>query len=155
MNSQEIEIRKRIEEAKKVKADCDIQIAKYDIQLLNLDKQVEETVKEETVKTETGYPISFINQNCGHIPIIEDVLNDGTLVFKRNHKSNYTMFELAVLESNMRTIKGTKIFKKLSELTGIGEYTIRRLTKGIATGKYDELFEKWDKLQDSIIFDEY
>ena len=65
------------------------------------------------------------------------------------------MHELAVLETNMRTITGDKIFKRMGDLIGVSEYTVRRLTKGIATGKYDKLFQKWDKIQDKIIFDEY
>lgn len=155
MNKEEIELRIKIEEHEKRKAECDKNIGRLKLQLLKLNKKEEEIIKEESVKTETGYPIIFINQNCGHIPIINDVKEDGTLVFQRNHKSSYSMYELVVLDTNMRTITGTKIYSRLAKLIGVSEYTVRRLTKGIATGKYDKLFKKWFKVQDKIMFDEY
>ena len=155
MNKEEIELRIKIEEHEKRKAECDKNIGRLKLQLLKLNKKEDEVIRDESVKTETGYPIIFINQSCGHVPMIKDVKETGELVFKRNHKAPYSMYDLAVLETNMRTIKGDRIFKKLSNLIGVSEYTVRRLTKGIATGKYDKVFKIWDKFQDKIIFDEY
>ena len=155
MNKDEIELRIKIEEHESKKQEHLSNLNRLKLQLAKLNRKEDEIVKEETVKTETGYPIVFINQSCGHVPIIKDVKNDGTLVFQRNHNASYSMHELAVLETNMRTITGDKIFKRMGDLIGVSEYTVRRLTKGIATGKYDKLFQKWDKIQDKIIFDEY
>lgn len=100
--------------------------------------------KKETVmghKTKYHYSKFYIS----HIPELIDVLFDGTLINSNNVKLKYGMSTLISLKEDIFNEKHGTIndFAKKYTLTYT---TVKVLCAGIETGKYDFLFNKWDKI---------
>lgn len=150
MEFEEIEIRKRIEEAKKMKycakqqmAQADIQIGEYDLELLRLNEEKEEQISDEKPKTIRKYGVSRIER----IPILIDVRPDGKLISKKGQVARaYDIFVLLDLRNKIPQTRKYPSMKGLSRTTIVSETTCTKLCAGIELGMYDDIFAKWENM---------
>ena len=156
MDYEEIEIRKRIEEAKKMKycakqqmAQADIQIGEYDLQLLELDAKKEAEIEEEKPVTFRNYCDSIIHQ----APIIVDIDKNNNLVTDTGKQLQCTIFELDKLQ---RLIRSDLSFKEIAKKMRWGETRARYMCCCIEYHWADEVFKiAKDKYNLNLQFDEY
>ena len=150
MDYEEIRIRKKIEEAKKTKycakqqmAQADIQIGEFDLQLLELNKNKEEKIAEEKPETYRKYSDSSME----NAPVIVSVNKKGNLTLKTQKTKTYNIYTLLKLKQLIPDTTKYKSFQNLADAVGISEVTCHRLCTGIELGFYDEIFEKWESIQ--------
>ena len=149
MDYEEIGIRKRIEEAKKVKycakqqmAQADIQIGEYELELLKLNKVKEQQIADEKPRTYRNYPPSRVER----IPIIVDVTSNGALISDTGRARSYDIFVLLDLKNKIPQLNKYPSFKGLARTTAVSETTCVKLCAGIELTMYDHIFAKWQNM---------
>ena len=150
MDYEEIEILKRIEEAKKEKASCDIKIGEYDLQLHSIKKCKTEPLKKEG--TIRKYGKSAINNR----PIIKSLIMPddvttgkfsdaevGHFEFSRGTVSKYSIMDLYLLKKEIPNVEVYSNFTKLGELINIDPTTTSALCMMIEKGMFEPYFKFW------------
>jgi hypothetical protein len=147
MDYEEIEIRKRIEEAKKMKycakqqmAQADIQIGEYDLQLLELNKNKEEKISNEIPQTIRSYGASIIER----IPVIIDVGDDGTLYTENKKLWGGNIFDLYNLKKLIPQTEKYPSFRKVAKKARLDYTFTQYMCAGIELGLVTNAFEIWE-----------
>ena len=166
MDYEEIEIRKRIEEAKKTKycakqqmAEADIEIGKYDLQLLELNKQKEADIEEEIAQSnEIPTLLKYAPSAIRTAPRLIDVTNTGAIIIGASHDNTrvspqYDIFTFLWIRDNLDILMEMQRNKKncfryvANKFHDFSHVTSEKIVYLVDSGNADFLFEKWAKIQ--------
>ena len=170
MKYKEIEIRKKIAEAKRRKAEAkemqadeEIIIGEYDLQLLQFqtDKPSEKEVKmyrnygktahNNTMKIKTLIMLEDVEKNPDKYSD-DDV---GHFLFSKGKISRYSITDLYLLKQEIPNTKEYRNFTELGQLIGVNSTTTSALCLMIEKGKMEEYFKIWENQFGKPMFNRY